>query len=500
MHSVPIPRSAPLDPTPILLLAVFVGVILTSTNLPSSVQIAVVAGAMLCTLVVPILHRLDGGGDLSVFLLLPTVLSATQNVYLLLVTGSLDSANLQFLLIVNVLFTLVLLVLLSVTRPQPTREVRDLASRPRRRHAGDVTLRRTALVGLVLTVYGFATMVLFSANTTSALASFRNLATPILFTLVGLLAARRASLGTYLRGLCALAVAVIAFGFFELFTPGFWQAANLSALWDAKGIGTAQATGLPGNFYSSETVDGDQLRRMVSSFADPVNFGTFLFIAFMGAWFLKRPVVMALVVVAASFAVSKGALLGFLIFAILWTRYYTNRVVHVIAIVVTAIVGLLFYGFTQSSSTGSTAAHIGGLLSSFSELPQHPLGRGMGNLGVLAGLFSEGSETGINETGFGMILGQLGIVGLGLFTVLFVTLLGRSRRLPLPRERLFALGTLLGFMSNAAFNEVAMSPNSAGPYFIALGLLLAPVRRGDETASISAQRAKGPNISASLSI
>ena len=40
------------------------------------------------------------------------------------------------------------------------------------------------------------------------------------------------------------------------------------------------------------------------------------------------------------------------------------------------------------------------------------------------------------------------------------------------RDKTLAAGLLGGFLLNAAFNEVALSPNSAAPYFIILGLVI----------------------------
>lgn len=216
---------------------------------------------------------------------------------------------------------------------------------------------------------------------------------------------------------------------------------------------------------------------MVSSFADPVNFGTFLFAVFVAAMLVRSRVVMLLTVVAAALTVSKGYALSVLILVALWAQVYAHPVVRVLSIVVVLGAGAGFYAFTLDNSTGSTAAHVGGFTAAFTELPGHPLGRGVGNVGVLAGLFDGGGESEVEESGIGVVIAQLGVPGIVIYGLFFGTIIVRSHRLRDPRLRLGALALVLGFLANAAFNEVAMSPNSAAPYFVILGLLLGGAER-----------------------
>ncbi|MBK0296297.1 hypothetical protein IAE22_29570, partial [Bacillus sp. S34] len=101
--------------------------------------------------------------------------------------------------------------------------------------------------------------------------------------------------------------------------------------------------------------------------------------------------------------------LVFLVFAALWTRVYANRAVQVVAVVAVVVAGAVFYGYTLTNSTGSTEAHVGGFTAAFTELPGHPMGRGMGNVGVLASLFDDGSGSDVQESGLGVAIAQLGV-------------------------------------------------------------------------------------------
>lgn len=464
--------SPTLDVIPALSLVAGLGLITIAASFSTTAMLVATVVIVFFSLIAQLIHRMAGhNAEISFFLIIPTIMSATQNVYLTTVADTLDNSRLHFAIILNFIFSMALYVVL-VARRKPTFEP------ALRKLINSVTV---ALVFLVL--YGAATVVLFQPDLTAALASSRNIVAPFLFLLIGLHASTWAKGVVYLRYLVLLGFAAIIFGFIEANIPHFWDSLNLRGLWEKKGISVQADSGLPKNFFASEQlVPGEFLRRMAGPFADPVNFGTFLFAVFMAAWYLKGLVSKILTVVAIVLAVSKGALLGLFVFFAVWTRYFASRVSYVIALLVLAAGAFSFYSFTLTSSTGSTTAHIDGFTAAFIEFPHHPLGRGLGSSGVLAGLFSEGSEStsAITESGLGMVIGQLGIVGLTIYVVFFVLVSQYVLRIKNIRDRTLAAGLLGGFMLNAAFNEVALSPNSAAPYFIILGLVIGSDLQGQQ--------------------
>lgn len=468
------------DVTALIGILVFLSGVVTLGMVPGSTAILQIAIALLLVVVsvgFPLLHRLHLGGDVSIYLLLPTIMSATQNVYLLPTAHAIGKGELQVFVVLNFLIALLTAVALWLFGPQ-ARAARDLPE-----------VRTTARLLVAVTLWGFVTVGLFHTVPTAAFASYRNFVTPFLFLLLGLMASQTSLVHRYAGHLVKLGVLVIAFGFFERFSS-FWFWVPLKTLWEKKSLPIAVGTGLPPNFYSSETLGGLQLRRMVSSFADPVNFGTFLFVVFVAAWLVRSKPVMVLSVVASILAISKAALLGFLMFAFFRTRFLQSPTAAFLAASAAAVMGLGFYVFSQGNSTGSTAAHITGLTSALTALPQYPLGHGMGGTGVLAGLFSTETSIVSAESGLGVVIGQLGLPGLVIFTLLFVMLTRRCLGLRDPRERVVALSLLVGFALNAAFNEVALSPNSAGPYFVILGLLIGTQSRMDKAAAAEAESAR----------
>lgn len=440
------------------LVALLVGAVLASSGTGAATQLAVVGTTLVVALTVPAVFQARRGADLTPFLLAPIVLSAFQNVYLLPVASDMDPAAFPVVIIVNFVDAVLLLVVLAATRSR----------------TGTHPLVRVTAVCLGITsAWGWASALVFGADMTSALAAFRNIVTPLVFLLLGLLAARSTRPTVFAGGVVGVAVVTIAFGFWELNSTSFWQDADIRSLWNAKSLGIRDSTGLPGNFFSSELFDGVPARRMVSSFADPVHFGTFLFVAFAAAVWLRRWVVAAFCVAAASYAVSKGFLLSTLVFVAVWARIYANPVVQALAVVAALGTAVWFYTFAAESSTGSTDVHIDGFLASFTELPGNPIGRGLGNSGVRrAAVAAYDDKSEVLESGIGLIISQLGVIGLVVFGVFFVALVRAASAVADRTARLVAVGLSLAFLLNATFNEVALSPNSAAAYFILIGLVI----------------------------
>jgi hypothetical protein len=397
--------------------------------------------------------------EASFYLALPVIISATQNVYVGVITPYISSTQVQILVVLNFIFGALLCLAGYVTRP---------------RGVAENLTQATVWILVLLMGYAGLTAVAFHSAPMSAFASLRNVVNPPLFFLLGLVLAHRTVLGRFLRYIAYLAGALFIFGVYERYVnQNIWSTLHLGELWTKKGIPISTALDLPYNFYSSETIHGEQLRRMVSSFADPVNYGTFLFFGYMTAWYLRRYLLGILMIMATVLTISKGAMLGLLVFGVLWAKVNTSRTVFVATSVAAGAAGAAFIAYSLTHSTASTLTHLTGFTDAFKQLPSHPLGHGLGNVGVLAGLYSTGASTGITESGIGMIIGQLGVIGLGLYLAFFRLIYMATKAIPEPRTKLLAMSLLIGIILNSAFNEVALSPNSSAVYFMALGLLSA---------------------------
>ena len=115
---------------------------------------------------------------------------------------------------------------------------------------------------------------------------------------------------------------------------------------------------------------------------------------------------------------------------------------------------------------------------------------------------SEGGDSAVRESGVGVVIGQLGIVGLIGYAVLFISLAKACSRVADKRNRVLGVTLTLAFLANAMFNEVALSPNSAAPYFVIIGLIIGreflerpdftakPEKRAKSLAAPSATRSR----------
>lgn len=397
--------------------------------------------------------RLGNQQDMAGFLVVPLVISAFQNVYLGVVAPYTSSFYIQMALMTHITFAVMLLAGYFFAR---------------QRGPMHPLLVQLVAVSLGIGVFAVVSVIGFHTSPVSMIVSARNMLSPFLFLMLGLLLAERTRLPTFLSLVALLAWATIIFGIVEYLSDhSVWSMLNIGPLWQKKGLPNLAEWGLPANFVSSEKFFGEQIRRMVSSYADPVNFGTVLFFFLMVAWFSRRYWLVFFCLLAITLAVSKGALLGLLIFVGVAAWQSGNRILRVAGIVSAGVVGMAVVAYTLTHSTQSLAAHARGLWTAIETLPQHPLGRGLGGVGVLSK-----HEGALKESGLGLIIGQLGVLAFVLFGTFFWGIWRWLSRLSDRREKLLGCTLFLGLLANIAFNEVALSPNSSAGYFMLLGLLI----------------------------
>jgi hypothetical protein len=440
--------------------------------------------------VVPLLERQHRVAvrEMSFYLAVPILISAGQNIYLGLLSPSLTHEEIQTLLIVNFLLAAMFCVGLAI-------------------YGGRPNIIRTQAGWILLLTAGWAIVSfgLFGGEVHTALASLRNVLNPAMFAFLGAAVVSFVVPRRLMIYISLIALAVAAFGYYEIFVdPHVWVHLNISDLWIKKGLLINSVTGLPPNFYSSESIGSGVVRRMASTFADPVNLGTFLFLGFMTSWYLRWRWLSLVIFVAVGLTVSKGALLGLLVFWVVSSRHSRSAVSFPLVVSAAVAIGLAFIAYSLSHSTGSLVAHVHGFTGGFERLPAHPLGNGLGSTGSLAKIATSGlgatgvlakigsleGQSVIAESGLGLIAAQLGIIGLGLFAWLCVVIHRGLSGLSGSRERVLGFTLLYAIVLNIAFNEVALSPNSSAGYFVILGLLAATgaMQRADRDGARSRDR------------
>lgn len=396
--------------------------------------------------------------DMSYALICPLSLSIFMNLLLSAIASGLSASVVTILLSSNILYCL-LVSLVAVFCECSCGELWGMG--------------KGALLALcVLTGYA---VILFTTNPvtiTSFLSTLRNLITPFSFLLLGSVLSKRVSLNTICDLIVMLGLVVVAFGLFELFIyQDFWINLDLENLWRLKGI-PVSTTHLPMNFYSSEQFGGVHARRMTSLFADPVNLGTFLFCMFLVAWYRKRWIAVAAASVGCALTISKGALLGFLIWIFVYFLIKSDRIwMKRAALLFVMFAAAGFLAFSFANSTGSVTAHLKGAFGGIASIVRNPFGYGCGNVGVLASLANNAAMRGAEESGFGVIAGEVGVVGITTYLFVFTFGVRIAALIGDRREKIVALTLLLSIFANILFNEVALSPNSCGIYFSLLGVI-----------------------------
>lgn len=432
-------------------------VVASTTFLPVPVHLAGIAMCLALFVLffgVEILHFRKS--EYSVYLFLPLLMSATQNILLGLFAEYCSKLQIQVLLTVNVIWSVILLLFLAATNKSCLR---------------DATVRRISLLLALIFLHAVLSTLLLGATPLSLLSSLRNVVAPLLFFLIGFLISPLIRMQRLYLYLSLLGLFIIGFGIYERFLDlDLWRFLNIDLLWERKGLSNISEAGLPSNFYSSEKIAGEQVRRMASSYGDPVNFGTNLFPVLLVAWISQRRGLLLLAFASIFLAVSKGALLGLLVFVLVFAWLRFSRAATVFIALGTLLLGVAFVIYSLTHSTMSLVAHVFGFLASLKELPDYPLGRGIGNIGVLAAQFTEITGTEITESGLGAIIGQMGVVGLAVYLGFFSCINARIRTLADTDTRIAAYSLFFFIMLNIAFNEVALSPNSSAGVFILLGL------------------------------
>lgn len=384
----------------------------------------------------------------SELLVFPIFLSCVQNLYLALAADKLQSFELQIILTLNIIIAFML----------PTFKL--LIARNIKQYSDLV------LAIIAIAIIAFVSLLISNVPITSFVSCLRNILAPFIYLYYGLTFGEDANYKAFKKYILVLITFVIIFGFLEYFTGyKIWDFLEIAKLWNLKGIVTNK---YPSNWYSSEVIFGRAyVRRMVSAFADPVNLGTFLFAAFMICWYYKKYLLMCLTFVCCILTISKGALLGFLIFGVvfMWFKDRT-KLTTIVAVSFGLVVGISLMRYGANSSAG---LHLTMFMRALKVPFSYPFGMGVGSTGVLANVTGGNSDLAIMETGIGVVIAQLGIVGIVAYVYLFFKSCSIPKKFS-NRDKLFLYTLIFSIFANAMFNEVALSPNSCGIYFLILGI------------------------------
>ncbi len=302
---------------------------------------------------------------------------------------------------------------------------------------------------------------------------FRQLMTPVILILYGrCLNISQDEKVDFLKFIINMGVFQAIFGIVEEFILGdkFWLALNISSLFKAKGFSRWVIAGMPGNYYSADfySIIGRSVRRLVGITTDPLLTAHFLAFCIVILLFLdvdkknEKIFKIVLLSIATFLTLSKGAILIVAI-SFLYKVWIKNRKVAIFLIVF-AITGLV--GIIQSNILRTVSIHLAGLTTAAESISI--IGGGLGTSGNLASLGGKSTTSG--ESFFGMILGQLGIIGL----LLFIWMIKRMTKLLFAEKNKIYVYAIIAYIIaitiEAIVSESAINFVGSGVAFIALGI------------------------------
>lgn len=276
------------------------------------------------------------------------------------------------------------------------------------------------------------------------LLSYRQLMIIPLFYSFGSYFVPKIDLNRMRSALFTLMILVCLSGYVERFilfdsTETFWNLAGIGEYQKMKGSErwAFGVGGTPGSFY---TVDFkgfgtiDHLRRMASLlFAEPTIFGQFLVMPIVYCFLARKHFWTLFFGIALLAVLSKGGLLAVVVaFAFYYIQAKRSYILNFFIVLgcISAIAATAYLAYF-SKSFASVAVHLSGLAISITDLIKYPFGRGVGNAGNWAVLasYTTGVDTdsvGAGESYFGALIGQLGLVGVVFYFVLFYFVWRRS--------------------------------------------------------------------------
>ena len=396
--------------------------------------------------------------DIGALIIVPVVITSFQNIFLGINIDLITASQIPYLVIINYLYGCIILLILLVRNSKRL----------------NIIQIRIGVVLLVLVL--FSLIIYFNKPSTmnAFFSSFRNLTCPIIYFWIGLLLAEKVDFHRMLNFLFLLTFLVFIFGIIERFLyQDFWIDLNIGELWSKNGIYYNHLTGKPYNHYSAERIAGQNILRMVSGFGEPVNLGTYFALMVYLSWWKRNKTIMFISLIGCILTVSKGALMSILVLGIVLAYYkFSRRSFYFIAGGFAILV--VFVYSSINSAGGSMAVHINGLINAVTQIFQNPLGSGVGNVGVYGNLYAVSEMNQIQESGLGVVIGQLGIIGLFCYFIFFYVqykIIHDNEEQIKRHDKILVYTLIFSYALLMFFSESALGPNASALYLAVTGIV-----------------------------
>ena len=194
--------------------------------------------------------------DNSILLVLTLAFSAFQNLYIGYFVNDIDPFNVKIITTTTFIYPVIYLFTLII---RYSFIIID-----------DKYVLKIIAIALILSLYSGIIGMIYHSPIISAMASFRNFISPILFTLIGIFAAKNCNKEQYIKYIVYIGIIVIIIGIIErIIFPEFWQFFNAKELFEKKGIWKdLSSMSVPYNWISSD---------FIHSYRNTINFTLFKF-------------------------------------------------------------------------------------------------------------------------------------------------------------------------------------------------------------------------------
>lgn len=392
--------------------------------------------------------------DMTSLIFIPILITCFQNVILGMEINVIDKKQLLFFIVTNVVYAwiLVFLGLLFLSK--------------------DYMVKKVTICLALIAIYSLLLLIFFPVDIITFASSFRNISSPFIFFLLGAVFAKKCDTDYFTKILIVVFTFVFIVGLYEYFIDSnFWIKLNIGELWNKKGIFIDKFTGKPYNHLSAEIIGGKQLPRLVSTFAEPVNLGSFSMFCGLIFWWKKKYVYFTMALVTSVLTVSKGALVGYIVLFLVAFLIKMNdeSKMFFLPIIMGGLIIALIYMVNFSASA---AIHFSGFINAFQNIDKYILGIGVGNAGVYANLYNSTMKSTIQESGLGVILVQIGIPGIICYTYLLIVILKKINKLKVKRGKIMLYTMIISVYALFTFSESGIGPNTCSYFMIFIGLCI----------------------------
>jgi len=400
-----------------------------------------------------------------------TLLLIFQNFFLIIISPYISKSVFNLLVLIKEVFV-VLVIICSYIKSNNKQN--------------KIASKKNAVVSIVILIgMFFASSSSFMARVTS----FRQLIIPFLLFIFGCcIKLENDQIYKYLRFVVYILVFTSIFGIIEyLYGDDLWHRLGILNYIEKKGQEAYLGVrGLPLNFYTFDLfyVFNKAFRRTVSFIVDPVALGQIFAFAIPIVLFnkilfnnIKRYICLFFLLVGLVLTFGKG---GMLIVAIsfvyclqnLSDRKYLSKILAILVLI--ASIFVISY---SNDNNLSTSNHFYGLIENISNLSKYPLGRGMGNAGNFATLYNESDDVGPGESFVGNVIGQLGVIGICIYTVFFYFLIKELEKCKKTniQDKMLSIpitGNLIGLIVCSFLSGTSISFISSALYFILIGVIM----------------------------